>query len=157
MSPLRACPVSLLLALPALTGCHPTVDVFPLDEVPPSAAASAGSRPVRLYLEQGPRCPYTRVARVTATTYWMGELLWTEKVASALRARARAVGADAVIGLRQVTEEGEARLVTSGQRERTRDSTRSRATVAETTAVQHARREWLEGTAVRFKEEGCRE
>lgn len=91
------------------------------------------------------------------TPYWAGDLLWTEHVAAMLRTRARAVGADAVVGLRLVTSEGEARLVTSGQRERVRDSTHARATVAETTAVMRDRREWLEGTAVRFVEEGCRE
>jgi hypothetical protein len=156
MSPLIARPAALLL-LPALAGCAPTIDVFPLDEPSPAPRAVASAQPVRLYPEDGPRCRYARVARVTVTPYTVGDVLWTEEVASMLRARARGVGADAVIGLRLVTEDGDARLVTSGQRERTRDSTRSTTTVAETTAVGRTRREWLEGTAVRFVEAGCRE
>ena len=157
MTPLTVRSATLSLALPMLAGCAPTVDVFPLDEPSPAPLPVARTQPVRLYLEDGPRCRYERVARVTVTPYTVGDVLWTGQVASMLRARAREMGADAVIGLRLVTEDGDSRLVTSGQRERTRDSTRSRSTVAETTAVEHTRREWLEGTAVRFVEEGCRQ
>jgi uncharacterized protein YbjQ (UPF0145 family) len=151
MSPGR---LLLLVLVPA--ACAPTVDVFPLDEVAPKPVAGP-ALPVRFYLDQPPRCPHVPLARVTVTPYEIGQELWTQRVASDLRAKARALGADAIVGLRRVTEDGDARLVTSGQRERTRDSTTSRATVAETTAVVRERAYRLEGTAVRFRDEGCRE
>ena len=159
MSPLTGrLAIVLLSPLAGLAGCVPTVDVFPLDDLAPSTRTSAmRTQPVRLYVDEAPRCPYTAIARLTVTPYETGEVLWTEKVASMLRTRARAIGADAVVGLRQVTQDGDARLVHSGHRERTSDSTSSRAVMAETTAVKHDRKEWLEGMAVRWKEAGCRE
>ena len=159
MSPLTGrLALALLPLLVGLAGCAPTIDVFPLDELAPRARASAAcTQPVRLYVDDAPRCPFTPIARLTVTPFTLGEVLWTEQVASMLRTRARAIGADAVVGLRQVTQDGDARLVHSGHRERTSDSATSRAVMAETTAVTHDRREWLEGMAVRFREQSCRE
>jgi hypothetical protein len=158
MAPLTGrLPLALLVA--AVAGCMPTVHVFPLDDTPPVAVSTpnGGAHPVRFYLHDAPRCPFVPVARLTVTPFEDGDVLWTEQVADRLRTKARALGADAVVGLDVVTFQDDAKLVHTGSHERSRDSTRSRAVVAETTSVQYDRRERLEGMAVRWKEEGCRE
>lgn len=133
MSPKRVVPMLLLGA------CAPSVHVFPLEDASPAPmVASSEARPVRIYLDDAPRCP-------------------TAPVASMLRARARALRADAIVGMHAVTREGDEYVLRSGQRERTGDSTSSKSTTDEKTAYVRERESWLEGVAVRFRDATCRE
>ena len=149
-----------LLAVPLLVaGCTPAVHSFPLGD--PVAAArptrKQAMQPVPIYLERTPRCAYTELARLTVTPRPYSAALWTETVAALLRARARDVGADAIVGLREVRLDGGSRLIRSGGAQRTGDSTSRVVVLAETTAVEHDHWRTLVGMVVRVRDGSCRE
>jgi hypothetical protein len=116
-----------LVSLAAAMACPPNVTVTPLGDqrtYPPTPDSVA----IPLFATTKPECPYDEIAAITAEGQTVRSV--EGEVLSALIAKARAVGAHAIVGYTQ--------------------STRAASGVSETTDV-HVR----SGTAIRYRSTEC--
>lgn len=121
---------SLALML-ATAACGPAVDSLTL--VTPAPSPRPIDHPIALLLETRPECPFQEVGTVSARK----RNLWVsmEEVVEGLRRRARQMGGDAIIGIRERTE-------TSG------------GTIIGSTVVADNDRV-VGGTVIRFRDPNC--
>jgi hypothetical protein len=84
----------------ALAGCGPAVDSMLF--LSPAPGARPADHPIALYQEARPECPFLEIGTLSARKrgFWVS----MEEVADGLRERARAMGGDAIIGVRMQTE-----------------------------------------------------
>lgn len=85
-----------LLTLLFVTGCSPRIErvqLLPM-KLPPKPA----DYPIQLFSEKGPECPFEEIGLVTSRK--RNVFVSMEDVTESLRAEARRMGGDAVIGVR---------------------------------------------------------
>ena len=88
-----------MLTAAILSGCGPAVRSTAFETYPPRSA----DHPIRVYSTKTPECPYEEVGLVSARQ--QNRLTVTmEDILEALKARAREMGGDAVVGVSQGTE-----------------------------------------------------
>lgn len=86
------------------SACAPRVQVTPLGRTfPPRSPAQE----LAVFSTQTPSCPYEELAILTAYRGTLGEASRMEEVLAAIKERARTLGADAIVALRQVSEGGQ--------------------------------------------------
>jgi hypothetical protein len=153
---IRHVPAVISSAVLLLAACLPKIESMRTTPVP--LEARPAGHPIRLYFTTRPRCPYEEIAMLAAGEQdLMRYPLRSDQTAELLRARARQLGGDAIIGLGEVIEDRGVTTTHTVSRTTTGDSTASQSTTALTTDVTPNRTRHLQGTVVRFTRDDCRD
>ena len=126
-------PRSPILALALLCSCAPAVRATRLSAVPYEPRPA--DYPIRMYQSERPRCAFEEVGLVTSRQ--RNQLIPMDQVVEALRAQARQLGGDAVVGVGESDQLQGAALV-------------GRSVIADRDPV-------VSGTVIRFKDSECTE
>jgi len=102
---MRWSPVVASAIMIVASGCAPYVQVTPLGGTFP---ARRQVQDVPVFSTQTPTCPYQELAILTAYQGQLGRASEMANVLTAIKERAHSLGADAIVGLRQVNAGGPA-------------------------------------------------
>jgi len=151
----RSVAVAALAGL-VLSACGPVVESMRIAAVP--LEPRPVDYPIRIYTNTAPRCAFEEIGWLTAEeTDFMMNPLMSEHTAERLRARARMLGGDAIVGFRErIRDNGLSTIQTVSSSTKSDSVSATTQTELKTDTSPNVSRR-LEGVVVRFTNDGCRD